>query len=576
MRRYNERDPVARTASTALERAIAYCVDVCKFDDQIHACVEDKLLPGRGVARVYYEAEMEQPEPESEIIEGLPNPVIDPMDEMQPPLVKEQKFYVEYVNWRDFTHSPSDKWENVRWVGFMHKMTRENLIEEFGDIGSLVPLNYGDTKEERKTKKSKGNELDGLIKLAEVWEIWCKETKHQYFVARGYNGLLQANEDPYELTDFFPCPRPMYGYVSNDSLIPIPEYTVYQDQANEVEQSTRRIDKLVESARVKFIYDQSNKKLADLMKITDSQGIPVDNMPDFNAKGGFGGAVQFMPIDKFIEGATALVAHRNQCLQNIYQIIGLSDIMRGNQDKADETATATRSKQIYGGARLRSKQEDVQRFCRDLYRLLGDLISEHSDPDLLHKMTDTPVFVPVQQVDPMTGQPIMTQSSIIPLLRDEKNRAFKIDVETDVTSEGDMGSERAERAEFTKTFIILMQQGIQAAQQGMPPSVIMNLVRFNLAPFRVGRLMEETLDQLEQFLAHMPPPQQGQDMKAQTNLQIAQLKEQDSQRDFQARAMENQTRQMELKNQRDIKSADILLKQAELVAKGQNVQIPLV
>src|ERR1017187_3127481 len=51
-RRFVDDDPVARYASDLMERCLSYSCDAFDFDAVMKAVVEDRLLPGRGIARV--------------------------------------------------------------------------------------------------------------------------------------------------------------------------------------------------------------------------------------------------------------------------------------------------------------------------------------------------------------------------------------------------------------------------------------------------------------------------------------------------------------------------------------------
>src|SRR5882724_5335745 len=53
-RRFRDEDPTGRLASELLQRCITYSADHFNFDDVMLAVTEDRLLPGRGVARVLY------------------------------------------------------------------------------------------------------------------------------------------------------------------------------------------------------------------------------------------------------------------------------------------------------------------------------------------------------------------------------------------------------------------------------------------------------------------------------------------------------------------------------------------
>src|SRR5262249_44953768 len=60
-RRFRDQDPAGRLAATLIERCLAYSVDACNFDALMRAVVEDRLLPGRGVAGVVYVPQFGEP-----------------------------------------------------------------------------------------------------------------------------------------------------------------------------------------------------------------------------------------------------------------------------------------------------------------------------------------------------------------------------------------------------------------------------------------------------------------------------------------------------------------------------------
>ena len=61
-RRYGDADPTGRQVSELIERALAYSVDQYDIDPVMESVVEDQLLPGRGLARVVYEANVDETE----------------------------------------------------------------------------------------------------------------------------------------------------------------------------------------------------------------------------------------------------------------------------------------------------------------------------------------------------------------------------------------------------------------------------------------------------------------------------------------------------------------------------------
>ena len=65
--------------------------------------------------------------------------------------------------------------------------------------------------------------------------------------------------------------------------------------------------------------------------------VPISNWAAF---GGSKEVIIWLPIDMIATTITALVAIRKQVIEDIYQITGLSDIMRGATDRARDARRA--------------------------------------------------------------------------------------------------------------------------------------------------------------------------------------------------------------------------------------------
>ena len=294
-RRFNDQDKVGRLSSTILERVIGYEVEQFPdFNAAMSAAVQDRLLPGRGIAWVRYEPVIEQvqfaPEPgvmiqaeageqEAQISGAVEDPQERIVDCHAP---------VDYVYWKDFSHSPARTWAEVWWVGRRVYMTRQEGIERFGPAFANVPLNKQNTDQDSKqTEKSKNR---GEMKAA-VWEIWNKNTGRVCWVADGYGVTLDEREDPLGLEGFFPCPEPLYSNLTNGSLVPIPDYLEYQDQASELDSLTNRISMLVKAIKAVGIFNGEFKSLQRLFtEGYDNTMIPVQNWGAMSEKGEIGRA----------------------------------------------------------------------------------------------------------------------------------------------------------------------------------------------------------------------------------------------------------------------------------------------
>jgi hypothetical protein len=85
---------------------------------------------------------------------------------------------------------------------------------------------------------------------------------------------------------------------------------------------------------------------------------------------------------------TALVALRKQIIEDIYQITGMADIMRGDTDP-NETLGAQKLKNQYGTTRIRDKQGELVRVARDLVEICSEIITEKFDDATIVQMSQT-------------------------------------------------------------------------------------------------------------------------------------------------------------------------------------------
>ncbi|MCQ4187755.1 hypothetical protein FK515_29740, partial [Klebsiella pneumoniae] len=99
---------------------------------------------------------------------------------------------------------------------------------------------------------------------------------------------------------------------------------------------------------------------------------------------------------------------RDQCKQTIYEITGISDIVRGASD-AGETATAQQIKSRFASIRLQKMQAEVARFAADLIRIKAEIMCELYQPQTLLMYADAQNIPEVQKLqDPMQQQEFLS------------------------------------------------------------------------------------------------------------------------------------------------------------------------
>src|SRR5262249_3116951 len=154
---------------------------------------------------------------------------------------------------------------------------------------------------------------------ARVWEIWDKSKKQRIYVAEGYSAELAREEDPYELADFFPTVEPLYGVKTTSTLIPIPEYTLYQDQAQELDLITTRLSRLINNLKRRGVYDASSdgsdQQLAQLAFADDDQFLPYRGFAALMEKGGLKNVFQTEDLQPTIAVVAQLFQQRAQLVQ---------------------------------------------------------------------------------------------------------------------------------------------------------------------------------------------------------------------------------------------------------------------
>src|SRR6185437_10415748 len=428
-RRVRDADPVARLSSTLLERCLSYSVDAFDFDDVMESIVEDRLLGGRGVARVLYvphfgdeiekdqgpegiasdNEEFQDAEEQGVVIDNAGDE--DEEDEPAREVVWEEAI-AEYVFSEDYREGPARKWREVPWVRYQSYLTRDELIKRFGKKkGQAVNLDYAP---KGTPDSAKDEPRPDIYKKAIVREYWDKTKKQVVWIAPGTpDVVLDTRDDPLKLPDFFANPDPLLATTTNDKRIPVPDYIEYQDQARELDRLTSRIDVLTRALKVSGVYAGEEKAVLQQLvdEGTENRLIPVGDYGAWADKGGIKGIIEWMPIEQVAQTLIQLYNARDRVKNLLYELTGIGDILRG-QTEPDETLGAQELKANFATRRITPQQRKVAKFARNLLRLMGAVIAEHFSAKTISMITGYPQLDPVPPVPPrpeMPPQLIMAQ-----------------------------------------------------------------------------------------------------------------------------------------------------------------------
>ena len=451
--RYLTQDKTAEAAGQVIERCLTYSLDAYDFFPIMKAAIKDYLLPGRAVIRVRLESEFEDQKEEYVNENGE-------IKEKTEEVLVGQKVACELVPWDSFVVEPAKRWEDVNWIAFQHMLS----LKEFEEFFPGAPL----------IAAAKETDQYGVDPQYQVYEIWDKSKKKVYFIGQAEKPL-KVMDDPFQLTNFWPIPTPLYSIQTNDTLVPIPEYTIYQAQAHELNQLSYRIIDLTNVCKVVGVYDSMQTGLNDMLKGRDSQLVPVS--ANLLKQGGIKSVIDFLDISRTSQVLAQLSVQRDQTRSIINEITGISDIIRG-ESNASETATAQNIKASYAGLRLRDRRDNINRFIVDLLRIKAEIIA---------------TFFTTEQMQEMSGVEITPE--IEDLIRSDILRSYKIDIETDSTIMADMEQESQARAavvasitQFIGTAAPLVQQGI------LPLETAKALLMYGLGASKVSRELQDALE----------------------------------------------------------------------------------
>ena len=551
-RRFRDNDPIGRVASMMLERALDY--EITHYGDYksaMNQSVNDRLLGGRGTSWVRYEPHivgseadgMDMPEDGLEITEDIDEAETEGgMYREDQERIEYECAPVDYVHWRDFGLTVARTWEEVTAVWRKVYLGRPALVERFGEeLGGRIPL---DTKPE--TSKSFSEKMGEGAKEACIYEIWDKTSGEVIWLSKSMGEILDTRADPLKLENFWPCPKPLFSTLTTDSLVPIPDFVLYQDQARQLDTLADRIDGFIQALKVRGVYDASEPSLARLFSEGENNSLlPVKNWNAFAEKQGMQGAINLVDIAPIAQALTMSYQAMEQVKGQIYEIMGIADIQRGQTDP-NETLGAQVIKSNNAAGRLKTMQHAVVDFATELLSIKAQIICNHFTDDTIVKISGA---MQLSDTDKQYIQPALA------LLRDESAKNFRIEVTSDSMIFQDEMQEKQDRMEFLSAIGGFMQQVIPAAQAvpEMTP-MLMEMVKFAVTAFKAGKglegIIDETADKFrEQAKAQegQPKPPTPEQQKLQGQMQLEQAKLQASQQQAQqTMQLEQQKMQMQM------------------------------
>ena len=638
--------------SVILERNTQFVMDThFDFDKVGYNAALQFLLTGQSVLWARYAAKFETvmeemaviKDPSGQLIDGSGRPYTGDTDileegegnilmaSMEVERKVRERALLDVIQYNDYNCSDARTEDEIEWQSRRAFLDRDQAEQLFGrDVAD--DLIYDSFPEVM--KKDLARKEDKFEGKAELHEIWCEATNKVYWLQKtGEKAIIESSEPPTKFEKFYPC-SVIRQSADPDSVVPVSDYAHVRDQILEVERLTTRIHAVTQAIRTNFLYDAAMGPTVEQLFAGDLKGTPIINWPSYKGRGGLQAGVEFYPVEPFVNALNVLQGARGAALQQLYETMKVSDLLRGTSEQY-KSATANRLENQWSSLGLVVRQNMFSKFISDAISNLGTIIAEQFEPETILEIGDADALIeptiyipppppappmpemgpegmppgdtgmmppmapppppapdPLQKIDEMKQQ-------IIGLLRDNKKRSYRIQIATDSMIAIDQQQQQQDGA-------MLIQQAGQFFDQmrGLvdqyPPlldfsiSLFQNMIKRMKGGKELDGIFTKAMQQVGEIAkakeeaAKQPPPPDPTTLEVQGRLQIAQVESQAKlqvmQMEMQDKATKNQLayQDQQLKMQRDQLSAQLDIqkqqtaeyyKQQELGLQQQEIQV---
>lgn len=637
--------------SVILERNTQFVMDThFDFDKVGYNAALQFLLTGQSVLWARYAAKFETvleemaviKDPSGQLIDGTGRPYAGNteilqagegnilMASMEVERKVSEKALLDVVQYNDYNCSDARTEDEIEWQSRRAFLDRSQAEQLFGkDVASdLVYDSFPEVM-----KKDLARKEDKFEGKAELHEVWCEATNKVYWIQKsGEKCIVESSEPPTKFEKFYPC-SVIRQSADPDSVVPVSDYAHVRDQILEVERLTTRIHAVTQAIRTNFLYDAAMGPTVEQLFAGDLKGTPIINWPSYKGRGGLQAGVEFYPVEPFVNALNTLQGARGAALQQLYETLKVSDLLRGTSEQY-KSATANRLENQWSSLGLVVRQNMFSKFISDAISNLGTIIAEQFEPEVILEIGDADALIePTIYIPPPPPAPPMPEmgpegmppgdtgmmppmapppsapdpqqlidsmkQEIVALLRDNRKRSYRIQIASDSMIAIDQQQQQQDGA-------MLIQQAGQFFDQmrGLveqyPPlldfsiSLFQNMIKRMKGGKELDGIFTKAMQQIGEIAkakeeaAKQPPPPDPTTLEVQGRLQIAQVESQAKiqvmQMELQDKATKNQLayQEQQLKMQRDQLSAQLdiqkqqteeYFKQQELALAQQEIQV---
>lgn len=119
--------------------------------------------------------------------------------------------------------------------------------------------------------------------------------------------------DPLGLKGFFPCPKPVFATMTNNSIIPTPDYSMIKEMLAELDGINNRMRMTMKALKVSGCYDNSFPELKSILN-KDVTLVSLNDFQKLKDNGGIRGIIDFMPVEQYIAALEQLAVRRQDII----------------------------------------------------------------------------------------------------------------------------------------------------------------------------------------------------------------------------------------------------------------------
>lgn len=524
---FADNTPLKNTTAELLERVTTASFDRGGIDGVMLGVRDDLAFTNRGIIWVSYEAD-----------DGG------------------QKACIEHLDRKDFGHEAARQWEDVGYVWRRAWMTKSEMRKRFrktsGD--AYQKAQFAIRREDKNNGAADDSKKAGVF---EVWHkadnrvYWVTEGV-PVMLDEGEPHLKLKDFFPCPKPAYGTLRRrslvPIPDFV---------RYASHLNQINRLTARIYLLLDQVKMRGLIPAGGDVADAVSKLIRSDDDQLIIEVPSAAFQA-GGTAGFVAWLPIAEVATAIQGLITARTQLFDDFYQLSGISDIMRGateaqetlgaQQLKSQYGSVRVRQKidelqriaadtarivaeiaaekfsretildmgqmEIVTKADLKKQIEDIEKAAEDEIKALtekarqavqqaqqqqgqGQQQGQMPDPEQaqqqLVQAQQQIIAKYSKQLQQVSAK--VTIEDVMDLLRDERARGFAFEIATDSTIMVDEMAEKATRNEFFQTFTAASQNVMGLAAMGEAGAALAGgLIKFLLAPYRVGRELNKLVD----------------------------------------------------------------------------------